>query len=150
MFSILYDIRYLKQNIPGPPTGVFFWVTFHLSTNYQKAPLEGSHADFRSEALRLVMRIMSFADYKLERHSPISYDSDLISPLLDATGTEGRKPEELGKVKKLRKPETLKPLHFWGKQWKTDQKSSRIMANFQKKAMLSRFAFRSFEGSPHF
>lgn len=28
------------------------------------------------------MRIMSFADYKLERHSPVSYDIDLISPLL--------------------------------------------------------------------
>jgi len=32
----------------------------------------------------LVMRIMSFADYKLDRHSPVSYDIDLISPLLVA------------------------------------------------------------------
>ena len=31
------------------------------------------------------MRIMSFADYKLERHSPVSFDPDLISPLLAAT-----------------------------------------------------------------
>ena len=30
------------------------------------------------------MRIMSFADYKLERHSPISYDAALVSPLLEA------------------------------------------------------------------
>lgn len=30
------------------------------------------------------MRIMSFADYKLERYSPVSYDQDLISPLLEA------------------------------------------------------------------
>ena len=30
------------------------------------------------------MRIMSFADYKLERHSPVSFDPDLISPLLKA------------------------------------------------------------------
>ena len=30
------------------------------------------------------MRIMSFADYKLERHSPVSFDADLISPLLKA------------------------------------------------------------------
>ncbi|CAE6961526.1 Hcn4 [Symbiodinium natans] len=32
----------------------------------------------------LIMRIMSFADYKLERHSPVSFDPDLISPLLAA------------------------------------------------------------------
>ncbi|CAE7160055.1 Hcn3, partial [Symbiodinium pilosum] len=32
----------------------------------------------------LIMRIMSFADYKLQRHSPISFDPDLISPLLAA------------------------------------------------------------------
>lgn len=30
------------------------------------------------------MRIMSFADYKLERHSPVSYDIELMSPLLVA------------------------------------------------------------------
>ncbi|CAK9075396.1 unnamed protein product [Durusdinium trenchii] len=38
----------------------------------------------RAAPTELVMRIMSFADYKLERHSPVTYDSDLISPLLDA------------------------------------------------------------------
>jgi len=32
----------------------------------------------------LIMRIMSFTDYKLERHSPVSFDPDLISPLLKA------------------------------------------------------------------
>ena len=37
---------------------------------------------------RLVMRIMSFADYKLERQSPVTYDSDLISPLLDVARQE--------------------------------------------------------------
>eukprot|EP00438_Fugacium_kawagutii_P025533 Skav228460 [mRNA] locus=scaffold1058:298296:304001:- [translate_table: standard] len=33
---------------------------------------------------RLVMRIMSFADYKLERHSHVTFDNDLMSPLLVA------------------------------------------------------------------
>eukprot|EP00434_Breviolum_minutum_P015551 symbB.v1.2.013694.t1/scaffold974.1/size359025/1 len=32
----------------------------------------------------LTMRIMSYADYKMTRHSPVSYDSDLISPMLEA------------------------------------------------------------------
>ncbi|CAL1136719.1 unnamed protein product, partial [Cladocopium goreaui] len=38
----------------------------------------------QSAPTELVMRIMSFADYKLDRHSPVSYDIDLISPLLVA------------------------------------------------------------------
>eukprot|EP00930_Biecheleria_cincta_P034011 TRINITY_DN23540_c0_g1_i1.p1 TRINITY_DN23540_c0_g1~~TRINITY_DN23540_c0_g1_i1.p1 ORF type:complete len:1211 (-),score=186.87 TRINITY_DN23540_c0_g1_i1:179-3784(-) len=32
----------------------------------------------------LTMRIMHFADYKLERHSPVHFDASLISPLLHA------------------------------------------------------------------
>jgi len=38
----------------------------------------------QSAPTELVMRIMSFADYKLDRHSPVNYDRDLISPLLVA------------------------------------------------------------------
>lgn len=32
----------------------------------------------------LLMRVMSYADYKIARHSPVSYDSSLISPMLEA------------------------------------------------------------------
>jgi len=32
----------------------------------------------------LTMRIMSYADYKSARHSPVSYDSNMISPMLEA------------------------------------------------------------------
>ncbi|CAJ1350250.1 unnamed protein product [Effrenium voratum] len=32
----------------------------------------------------LLMRIMSYADYKMARHSPISFDAGLISPMLEA------------------------------------------------------------------
>ena len=32
----------------------------------------------------LMMRVMSYADYKMTRHSPISYDPGLISPMLEA------------------------------------------------------------------
>ncbi|CAJ1432771.1 unnamed protein product [Effrenium voratum] len=32
----------------------------------------------------LVMRVMSYADYKMARHSPIAYDESLISPKLEA------------------------------------------------------------------
>eukprot|EP00439_Symbiodinium_sp_Y106_P049136 s484_g6.t1 len=32
----------------------------------------------------LLMRIMSYADYKMTRHSPIAYDTTLISPMLEA------------------------------------------------------------------
>lgn len=32
----------------------------------------------------LTMRIMSYADYKMARHSPVSYDSNMISPMLEA------------------------------------------------------------------
>lgn len=30
------------------------------------------------------MRIMSYADYKMARQSPIGYDTSLISPMLEA------------------------------------------------------------------
>ena len=45
------------------------------------------------------MRIMSFADYKLDRHSPVNYDRDLISPLLVVSWLKGEMPgnRETGK-----------------------------------------------------
>lgn len=44
-----------------------------------------SSSTFLMPSPRLVMRIMSFADYKLERHSAVTFDNDLMSPLLVAT-----------------------------------------------------------------
>ena len=38
----------------------------------------------RSVPTELLMRVMSYADYKMTRHSPISYDPTLISPMLEA------------------------------------------------------------------
>ena len=38
----------------------------------------------RAVPTELLMRVMSYADYKMTRHSPISYDPSLISPMLEA------------------------------------------------------------------
>ena len=38
----------------------------------------------RAVPTELLMRVMSYADYKMTRHSPIAYDASLISPMLEA------------------------------------------------------------------
>ncbi|CAE6961557.1 CNGA4 [Symbiodinium natans] len=38
----------------------------------------------KAVSTELMMRIMSYADYKMTRHSPIGYDTSLISPILHA------------------------------------------------------------------
>ena len=38
----------------------------------------------RAVPTELMMRVMSYADYKMTRHSPIAYDTTLISPMLEA------------------------------------------------------------------
>ena len=38
----------------------------------------------RKVPTELLMRVMSYADYKMTRHSPVGYDPSLISPMLEA------------------------------------------------------------------
>ena len=38
----------------------------------------------RTVSTELMMRVMSYADYRMTRHSPVAYDSSLISPMLEA------------------------------------------------------------------
>ncbi|CAE7946924.1 Cyclic nucleotide-gated cation channel alpha-3 [Symbiodinium microadriaticum] len=38
----------------------------------------------RAVSTELLMRVMSYADYRMTRHSPVAYDPSLISPMLEA------------------------------------------------------------------